>query len=1179
MKMTEFVCKKFLRAVMAVCLWTASLEIIAKSREETDGTLALNPLCQEATLMDCQADYGEKKMFVTFDVGRTPVPDKRMAVECGLSSSGLNFRKGYSVKMSFTNGKATGSFPLPKPGKYNLVGVLSLDGNYFFDIWKEIEIFDRSASDPAGKMFRKENIKFDYSINSDKMTVTVRLGLTKAGVVSELLTGHAAVVPDGKGMPPVAKKMNFRRGRGQIEIPLPKPYKPGKYNILVKLDVKGRDGLLLKKDLIVPSTEWLGNKIGLEDVVLPPWTPIKRRGNTITCWGREYTFGKDGLPVSIKSAGRELLSRPIRILLSKNGKPLSWTGISLRIEKFSDSHAVIVGQSEAAGRRFQIRTTLEFDGFMFVSIEPVQKNVLPFDNFTMEIPLYSERALYRHLFSVWILNLPGAVKAGNGIVETSGWKPFAWLGDNYRGLFWCTESDEMWSNRKGNAIEFVRNENEVIFRTNVIKAGQKIKPNWNYSFMLQATPVKSYDPRKARTMRVYGPGKTLDWLWPNPKSPRATTGVGFPEAVNPKEFTKSVNALLKKNILVTPYTAPTFIADGLPETVFFKKNWWFGFEDPSWTRTGWKYSWYCASPAGKGYADFLVWKTKKFVEQYKLSGFYFDQLHPYAYSGKSANAGYEENGVRYATYPIRAQRQLFKRLYAVIKTQPWKTWIWGHMSAKMNIPVLTWLDGYYDGEHPFATLVKNKSYMEVMTLDTFRAEFIGRQWGLAPFFLPEMRGKIAAANEPTRELMAVGMVHDVPVCRLFCNGYEVDRIRRELDLFDYGNSDFYAYYDDVPPASTDMKDVYVSAYKHDNGSVLIVAANLSKEKLDRSGKIRINFSRLGVRPDKLMTWPGRKSITLDGDGFETTVPKMDYRMFVLGTPPEITLAAPPAFEGWTATAVADRKLDCIRPLDNGNALRIRGTGKYITFMSEKVHKAQNGDQAVISFKAKGKGTGQVGIFINKDFSYSMIGSDWRTFQTTEKEQKFQFVFNLKKPKMKSIRGTLAALKNSDILISDYTIRIGKDLVKPQAAKKSLPPASASSKKNLAFKGWVIADLNIRKNSAKHIRKTDKNMVIKGEGKSFLFFDPSEIQIKKGQKVQISFKARGKGSANAGFISYSSGWLGAKVVGKKFDLKDFDRSFGFIFEITDEKASIVRSAFSVCPTTDMTVSDYKISVME
>ena len=40
-------------------------------------------------------------------------------------------------------------------------------------------------------------------------------------------------------------------------------------------------------------------------------------------------------------------------------------------------------------------------------------------------------------------------------------------------------------------------------------------------------------------------------------------------------------------------------------------------------------------------------------------------------------------------------------------------------------------------------------------LDTFRAEYMGRQWGIMPFFLPEFPASYARQVEPTRGLESV----------------------------------------------------------------------------------------------------------------------------------------------------------------------------------------------------------------------------------------------------------------------------------------------------------------------------------------------------------------------------------------------------------------------------------------
>ncbi|MBR6371761.1 MAG: hypothetical protein IKS20_01125, partial [Victivallales bacterium] len=830
--------------------------------------VALYPLCQEASKMDYFLDFKHKKVRVVFDTGKTAIPDERIELECYVW--GTKIRR----TAKFYDGKAVCELPMPEPGKYNLGGILRLDGNFFFDLFRMLQIPEK-APEPV---FDAGNMKLTYSVDPDDMTLEVKVDASLTGVDNGKLSGEVSFAG-------TKAKLQFANCVGKVIVPLPKPCVPGKQDIIADLTDGNGAKVQLKSVLTIPSTEWLGNKIGLDDVVLPPWTPLRRKGSSIFCLNREYVFGKDGLPSQIVSAGKQILSAPITLKMSKDGKEVKWQPRKMRIESCTDTKAKIVGVGAANGSEIQIVTELEYDGYMYIVARPLGTGELPFDELSLELPVKRENALYRHLFSVYKVVLPKSVPEGEGIVEESPWRPFAWLGDNYRGLFWCCESDEMWPNRDGNAVQFIRDAKSVTLRLNVIKAGQKIKKDWNLAFMLMATPVKNYDARKNRKTRLYGYGKNLEFNF----GPGTTVGCGFVKSDPKVDLAERVKLLQERGVRVTPYTVPTFMTYAMPESVFFKKYWWFGFDDAAILNSGWPEAWYCSSPAGKGFADFLVWHAKEYLEKNYLNGFYYDQFHPYAYAGKSAGTGYEENGVYRATYPIRAQRQLFKRLYSLVRSQPRDTWVWAHMSAKMNIAALSWNDGYFDGEHPFAALVRDKSYMEVMSLDTFRAEFIGRQWGLAPFFLPEMRGEMVKTPDATRELMAMGMVHDVPICRLWVDSYEVDRIRRELDLFDYGNSDFYAYYDDVPPASTDMKEVYVSAYKHDNGSVLFVAANLSAEKMDRTGTIRIDRKCLKVGAGKYISWPDRKPMEADGDVIKLTVPKMGYRMFVLGNPPEIEL--------------------------------------------------------------------------------------------------------------------------------------------------------------------------------------------------------------------------------------------------------------------------------------------------
>ena len=56
------------------------------------------------------------------------------------------------------------------------------------------------------------------------------------------------------------------------------------------------------------------------DRVLPPWTPVRVKGNDVHVWNRVYRFEKGPLPVSMSSAEEELLAGPISLAVSADGK-------------------------------------------------------------------------------------------------------------------------------------------------------------------------------------------------------------------------------------------------------------------------------------------------------------------------------------------------------------------------------------------------------------------------------------------------------------------------------------------------------------------------------------------------------------------------------------------------------------------------------------------------------------------------------------------------------------------------------------------------------------------------------------------------------------------------------------------------------------------------------------------
>jgi len=169
--------------------------------------------------------------------------------------------------------------------------------------------------------------------------------------------------------------------------------------------------------------------------------------------------------------------------------------------------------------------------------------------------------------------------------------------------------------------------------------------------------------------------------------------------------------------------------------------------------------------------------------------------------------------------------------------------------------------------------------MDLFSLDTFRAEFMGRQWGIMPYFLPEFRPPYDTQVEPTRGLMGLLMIHDVNVWAIWCNADVINEAFAALDEFGYVDADFIPYFDPNPPAATDLRDVYASAYKRADGAVLLIVANVGRE--DREGPVEIDCKRLGVSADTALDWPSREATALDDGSLTLTVPGLGYRMLLL----------------------------------------------------------------------------------------------------------------------------------------------------------------------------------------------------------------------------------------------------------------------------------------------------------
>jgi hypothetical protein len=173
--------------------------------------------------------------------------------------------------------------------------------------------------------------------------------------------------------------------------------------------------------------------------------------------------------------------------------------------------------------------------------------------------------------------------------------------------------------------------------------------------------------------------------------------------------------------------------------------------------------------------------------------------------------------------------------------------------------------------------------MDVMGLDGWRIGYTGRQWGVIPILLPEFNAENAAKIEPTRGLAALAMLHDTSVWPIWSNVSVWNEMYDALDAFGYVDSEFIPYFDPTPPATTDMKDVYISVYKRADGRALAIVGNTSRE--DRSGTVTLNAKRIGLPTRQVLSWPDKTPVAQDGEKIKLDVPRLGYRMLLIGKAP------------------------------------------------------------------------------------------------------------------------------------------------------------------------------------------------------------------------------------------------------------------------------------------------------
>ena len=536
---------------------------------------------------------------------------------------------------------------------------------------------------------------------------------------------------------------------------------------------------------LLDSSQWRSNTLGLTDDVPRPWTPMKVQGQTVTCWGRRYTYASSILPVQITTGGEPLFAAAPRLVLRSGGKTLTFDKASVKVERVDDGRVSVHAVSTSGPFRVEVDTAYEFDGMGKIELSLESPDgPQTVDGLALEFALQPERS---HLYHLVCGGSGHAPHSDSGAVPAKGmtldlFREQVWLGDEHRGFAWFAESLEGWSLCNEKAIEVIEPVSNAArrFRIKLADRPWRLERPYTLVFGIQATPVK---PRP-KHFRKLGNNTACHWCW------FWGDGSYYPFQSLPAKAKAQIDAMRAKGREVMPCSSILFYG-----TVRFHKSmfgdiphpgmlhretmlWrylWLGTTIPTrlpstperHTATG---AWYGKKYQPKGitglcaaspHQDHYVWQLNRLIQETGLGALYLDQPI-YRCSNAHHRCGYVNYAGKWTPrMPIFAMRRMIKRIHRLFYDKHGKTFIRWHSSNQLMVPVISFIDVFWDGENYGSGPSKVfEFYSKLLPPGRMQAQHTGIPFGFAPDLLPEFESRYAPSPASERDLVGWFFVHD-----------------------------------------------------------------------------------------------------------------------------------------------------------------------------------------------------------------------------------------------------------------------------------------------------------------------------------------------------------------------------------------------------------------------------------
>ena len=838
---------------------------------------------------------------------------------------------------AWTHNCSAASGPLPEPENLRYIYIGDFGGNtarQAHTLIDEVYIYDRALTreevDWAATNALTRERGMDIPGNFMQPRARVVPDPAKSTLVVEIDSGDRSGNFAGKArLEPAAGTASApivqTKGRfGEAVISYSK-LSQGKYIVISDLTTKdGKAVASVTTKFVVPGPPvWLKEKVGVSDTPPPPWTAVEVEGNQVTVWGRDYQLGAFGLPAKIETQGSSMLAGQIRFRTVSKGSDVTWTPGKRLVTKKTGAEVVWEGTSGSPLGKLSWRTQAEYDGFLLHDLSLTPAEGAAVELMELRIPIRKE---YARLYSKGS-RTRGFLPRGEGTIQSAG--GYWWIGTDDVGLCGATEHNNSLIEGADGAFSIVREPNgdiAVIYRF----AGKptSLAEPWKLRLVLEATPTKPL-PADWRTWRDAAPfsGPSADyrtwpgnvklWIaypWPHQAAHRH---FAFPVVKDPNWYRNHVKNLhaggpgmwrdsspLKEastpgvNVKssgnrVLPYSMFAFMAPGMPECDFYWREW---FNPLGFSSLGEGLYKYAAVRPVPSYIDFMTWKHRELIREYGHDGLYVD------FAGLCQPAlapehglGYERGGKMYPTeFPIVASREMWKRMYTMLREENPDSLIVGHTSENSCAPILSFLDLWEPGEGNWFGQLKD-DYLQVLPLDELRAEFRAQHFGGIPWWLPAWQraavledkdvavrredGSVGMVSvEKTHHMLGIALLLDIYVWPITGTNYGAVRpLYAVQDEFGMGDVKFFGYWNNARLIAGQTEEIKASVYRKSRGGALIVVYNTARKA--RTAKLTVDWGRLkSDDPLRIFDAYTKEVVAVRGGALTLEVPRLNYRL-------------------------------------------------------------------------------------------------------------------------------------------------------------------------------------------------------------------------------------------------------------------------------------------------------------